>query len=214
MGEQVLDRQLARGRDQLDAGQHFGAGRRFGHRLLPAFGRDRYARVGEAWDKAADLVVEREAAGLEHHQHGDRGDRLARRHHPEQIVLAHRLLRLDVADALRLIPHQLVVTCDHRHRAGNGMVVDVLLDRGANALQPGLRHSDFLRPVQTPVEMRIARGAGQGWGYRRCRGKADASGKSAATRDRSERHCSYPLSMRDSSRKIPTISALHIDRFS
>ena len=92
-----------------------------------------------------DRVVEHELAVFPQHHQRRRHDRLGHRHQGEDRVAHHRQVLFLVAPALRLVMHDLALAADERHRAGNLIRVDVVLDERFDALEALGRHADGFR---------------------------------------------------------------------
>ena len=101
-----------------------------------------------------DRIVEQELAVFPQHHQRRGHDRLGHRREGEDRVLLHRLVLFLVAPALRLEVDDLALARDQRHRAGNLVGVDVVLDEGVDALEPLRRHADRLGLRERQVGLR------------------------------------------------------------
>lgn len=104
---------------------------------------DRDLRVLVLGHELRDRIAQHELPFFDQHQDRYRGHRLGHRREPEQRVVGHRLVRLDVRQTVRLEVHDFPFSRDQRHRAGKVFGVDVALDHGMNALQTLRRHPDI-----------------------------------------------------------------------
>ncbi len=128
--QQVADRDLALGRDELDLAV-----------LL-----DRDLQVLEAGDVLRDRVGEPDLALLDQHHDGDARHRLGGGGHAEEGVRGHGLARLGVRQAVGREVDDLPLAGDERHGPGDVMLVDVTLHDLVDAMQPLRRDPHVFRP--------------------------------------------------------------------
>jgi hypothetical protein len=88
--------------------------------------------------------VSRTFSLLHEHQDGDPDHRLGHRHDPEDGVPLHRLLRLDVHQAVALEMSDAPVAGDERHRPGKGLRGNLPLHQIAYPRQALRRQADIL----------------------------------------------------------------------
>ena len=123
-------------------------------RRAPAAQRIEHLLVRVRRQPLRNRIVEHELAVFpQHHQRG-RDNRLGHRREREDRVLLHRLVRFLVAPALRLEVDDLALARDQRHRAGNLVRVDVVLDERVDAFEPLRRHADGLGLRERQVGLR------------------------------------------------------------
>ena len=98
----------------------------------------------ELRNESRDRIAQPNRALFDEHHDRDASDGLRHRCQPEQAVLRHRLLRLEVHHAARLEVRDAPPARDQRHRASDIVGVDVALDGFTNAFQPIRGETDLL----------------------------------------------------------------------
>ena len=142
--QQILDRDLALRGDGVELRRRW---RRAGAGAASAGGRlrDRDLHVAELGNVAGDRIVQPQLAFLDHHHDADADDRLGHRGDAEHRRRRHRLLRLEIHDALRVEVGEASLARDRDHGAGEIAGGDPALDHLGDALKPLGRQPDVLR---------------------------------------------------------------------
>ena len=165
--QQILDRDLAlrrhgvelrRRRRTARAGAASAGGR------LP----DRHLHAAELGDVARDRIVQPQLSFLDHHHDADADDRLGHRRDAEHRRRRHRLLRLEIHDALRVDVGEATLARHRDHGAGQIAGGDPPLDhlgRRAEAARTRGRRPPASRPRMPCRPVARERSAGQVTGH-------------------------------------------------
>jgi hypothetical protein len=138
--QQILDRDLALRRHSVELRRRWLTTRvRRGRTARAAAGRrwlrDGHLHVAELRDVARHRVVQPQLPFLDHHHHADADHGLGHRRDAEHVRGRHRLLRLEVHDALRVDVGDLAFARDGDDGAGQIARGDAALNHLRDALE-------------------------------------------------------------------------------